>query len=317
MIEHFKLLSFLVILFSGIWVISYLKQVYKSFPDKVIKAIMIYSLWFIFLETIQFSIIYISVNFTHGEYSCLPDCLDFALSFGVLFSLYLMLNILLCFRGKSLKKSHSKWLILIASFIIISFIIKTSIPEFHKIFGWIDYIKSSMYSLFRITTYIEVLILIGFYFYWRKSKQSIERIKISKSFILIFFFANGMPSILYYTLRLNTIPPNYIWIIPFSVNFIFFIITFLWTKFIFVNYAQKIPNVINKNDNFKSIYEKYKISKRESEIIELLIDGKSSNEIKEYLFLSYHTVKNHISHIYEKLNVKTRHELIKFFGKKQ
>lgn len=315
MFEHFQLLSFLIILYSSIWVISYLKQVHKSFPDKVIKAIIIYSFWFILLETIQFIIIYIRVNFDSGELSNCIDCLNFTLYIGLMLSFYLMINILLNFHGKSFNRSQHKWLILLVVFIIISFIIKTIIPESQKLFTWVDYINLNIYSLIRITIYIEGIILIGFYFFWEKSKQNIERIKIGKSFSLLFFIANCLPSILYHLLRNIITPQIYDWIIPFSINFTFILITFLWTKFVYLNYAKKKSKLISEKDKFKPIYTKYKISRRETEIIELLIDGKSSKDIIETLFLSHHTVKNHITHIYSKLNVKSRYELIHFFFK--
>lgn len=60
------------------------------------------------------------------------------------------------------------------------------------------------------------------------------------------------------------------------------------------------------------VRKKYQISKRESEVIELLIQGKSNTEIERSLFISYNTVKNHIYNIYRKLGVKSRGQLIRF-----
>jgi DNA-binding NarL/FixJ family response regulator len=55
---------------------------------------------------------------------------------------------------------------------------------------------------------------------------------------------------------------------------------------------------------------KYGISRREAEIIRLLIDGKSNKDIEEELFISIKTVKNHIFKIYKKLKIKNRIQLI-------
>lgn len=317
MFEHIKLLLFLILLFPGIWVIFNLNQVQKSFPDKVIKAILIYSIWFFSIESIQFFIIYIRNNIDTSEVGCLFNCLNFILDFGALFSLYLMLNILLSFRGKSFKRSTNKWLLIAAVFIIISFIIKTAIPESQKLLGWVEYINLNIYSIIRITSYIELLVLIGFHFYWRNSNLDIERIKISKSFTFLFIIVNGIPIILFHIAGYYFALQNYEWIIIIFINFMFFLIIYVWTKFVYLDYAKKTTKLINKKENFKPIYAKYKISKREIEVIELIIDGKKSNEIKDELFISYHTVKNHISHIYEKLNVNSRNELIHFFKETQ
>ncbi|WP_108671394.1 EAL domain-containing protein [Peribacillus acanthi] len=50
----------------------------------------------------------------------------------------------------------------------------------------------------------------------------------------------------------------------------------------------------------------YNISSRENEVFRLIIDGLSNKEISETLFISEHTVKNHITRILQKLNVSDR-----------
>lgn len=55
------------------------------------------------------------------------------------------------------------------------------------------------------------------------------------------------------------------------------------------------------------------LSSREQEILELLSQGKVSKEIAEELAISYHTVRVHLKHIYEKLHVRSQAEaLLKF-----
>lgn len=52
------------------------------------------------------------------------------------------------------------------------------------------------------------------------------------------------------------------------------------------------------------------ISRREEDIIGLLLMGKSSDDIEKMLFISTHTVKNHIYNIYRKLGIKNRTQLL-------
>jgi DNA-binding CsgD family transcriptional regulator len=56
--------------------------------------------------------------------------------------------------------------------------------------------------------------------------------------------------------------------------------------------------------------QEYRISKREEEIISLLLGQKSYREIAEKLFISIKTVETHISHIYIKTSVKNQKELV-------
>ena len=54
----------------------------------------------------------------------------------------------------------------------------------------------------------------------------------------------------------------------------------------------------------------YRLSPRETEILGLIMVGKSNRDMEEDLFISYHTVKNHVYNLYRKLGVKTRFELL-------
>ncbi len=59
-----------------------------------------------------------------------------------------------------------------------------------------------------------------------------------------------------------------------------------------------------------AVARKYEISAREREVMELILEGKSNQEIEKTLFISYNTVKNHIYSIYQKLGVKSRSQMI-------
>ena len=59
------------------------------------------------------------------------------------------------------------------------------------------------------------------------------------------------------------------------------------------------------------------LSVREQEILKLLSKGMVSKEIADTLGISYHTVRVHTKHIYEKLHVRSRSEaVIKFTAEK-
>src|ERR1051325_4852913 len=49
-----------------------------------------------------------------------------------------------------------------------------------------------------------------------------------------------------------------------------------------------------------------KLTKREVEVLTLVIEGKSSKEVAEQLFVSKRTVDFHLANIYEKLRVTNR-----------
>lgn len=53
-----------------------------------------------------------------------------------------------------------------------------------------------------------------------------------------------------------------------------------------------------------------KITKREREILLLVLQGKTNKEIEKEFFVSYKTVKSHFYNIYQKIGVKSRLQLM-------
>ncbi|HEY2583936.1 MAG TPA: response regulator transcription factor [Mucilaginibacter sp.] len=101
--------------------------------------------------------------------------------------------------------------------------------------------------------------------------------------------------------------PNELYLAFFSILFLAIGIVLsrkLFVRTMIVN-KQK-PAVINQAELLKS-----GISKREAEILLLIHDGLSNQQIAEKLFLSENTIKKHISNIFQKLQVERRTEAIK------
>ena len=79
----------------------------------------------------------------------------------------------------------------------------------------------------------------------------------------------------------------------------------------------KLPTLMSQNntedDGFD--YRKYDISEKEYEVIQLVAEGFSNKEISQKLFLSEGTVRNYLSTILEKLNLRDRTQLAIFYLK--
>ena len=72
--------------------------------------------------------------------------------------------------------------------------------------------------------------------------------------------------------------------------------------------ARKIIRFLASINNFpsKNKIEENPLSKRETEILELVSNGYTNPQIAEKLFISYETVRKHVRNIYEKLQVTNR-----------
>ena len=88
-------------------------------------------------------------------------------------------------------------------------------------------------------------------------------------------------------------------------------IPIVWLKKYFVRDYVKLTT--DAGSQFLDVaLQRYQVSNREREIMELILQGKSNKEIEDVLFISYNTVKNHIYNLYQKLGVKSRGQLINF-----
>ena len=65
------------------------------------------------------------------------------------------------------------------------------------------------------------------------------------------------------------------------------------------------------NDQYDDAYKlKFKLSKREIDVLKLLIQGKTNKEIADILFLSVFTIETHRKHLHQKLGVSNSIELL-------
>ena len=73
----------------------------------------------------------------------------------------------------------------------------------------------------------------------------------------------------------------------------------------------KIPDLMKSSDSFD--YAAHDISEKEYEIISLIADGLSNKEIADTLCLSEGTIRNYLSLILDKLNLRDRTQLAVFY----
>ena len=80
-------------------------------------------------------------------------------------------------------------------------------------------------------------------------------------------------------------------------------------------FPYRSPKNNNDFDNTDNFIRQFNLTRRESEILQLLKNGSTNAQISTTLFLSIYTVETHRKNIMQKLNLKTPAELIKFIIK--
>lgn len=83
------------------------------------------------------------------------------------------------------------------------------------------------------------------------------------------------------------------------------------------NPAEKLVSeqkeVQTMSDPWEEKMKRYSLTAREREILRLVLEGKSNQEIAELLYISDNTVKHHITNIYKKTEVSRRMQLVALF----
>lgn len=88
---------------------------------------------------------------------------------------------------------------------------------------------------------------------------------------------------------------------------------FLWLGRPFAEAYAAAPAAATGREAFEAYCRARGLTERETEIVDLILRGRSNAQIDKALYISIHTVKNHITSIHQKLGVRSRWQLISLF----
>jgi DNA-binding CsgD family transcriptional regulator len=94
------------------------------------------------------------------------------------------------------------------------------------------------------------------------------------------------------------------------------VVPLLWLRRFFLRDVVPLE-AANGDARLEQLVHRHKISKREREIMALILEGKSNKEIEGQLHISFNTVKNHIYNLYQKLGVNSRSQMMHFVMKNE
>jgi DNA-binding CsgD family transcriptional regulator len=100
-----------------------------------------------------------------------------------------------------------------------------------------------------------------------------------------------------------------------SLNFLIHLPPLFYLIHFSRTYFQEPYMLTTNSPALRSFFQEHSITKREQEIISLLMEGKSNREIEAKLFISLGTVKNHLYNIYQKAGVNNRFQLTSLMSK--
>lgn len=214
-----------------------------------------------------------------------------------IFSLYLLPLMTARYTGRILKKRHyltaaiAPMLLLISLFPIlylrdplIARLINSGFYLYIGAVSFYGYAKSAGIHLAPEAQAVRYFFLINIFFY-----------------LIMLFYLNVFPF---------TVPPD----IP-GVIFLVPVYILAWAGTLIIASARSLVHRERTATALPAAFiDRYQISPREAEVLQLLIQGRSNKEIGETLFISARTVETHLHNMYGKCGVKSRLELIKRAG---
>lgn len=270
-----------------------------------------------FLKPIAFFILFYNLSIFMrliSQYTCaniLASCFIFNASIysKVLAPFAFMINIgmtasmgavVLALLGKRLSPKWKPWIIAIIALIIIGYTTRIFLSPHLDLLPWLPLFNQYIYLAVVFVAYaFLVYLLIGV-----RGERNPERAGMVRAFA-IFYLAAYSSLILSFLFR-----PVLQYFFVVVVHLLFNLFLIFWLRYSFLPYHAHSISTIADKGVLEGFFEKHNISKREKEIAELILQGKSNKDIEHQLFISPHTVKNHIYSLYQKTGVKSRGQLI-------
>ena len=113
--------------------------------------------------------------------------------------------------------------------------------------------------------------------------------------------------------------PNHVLFSSFDPAHIFYVVMCLLTVYMVskkdsLRTGYYMPEILGITDtqekDWETVAREYKLTSRELEVLIVTFSGLSNPDIAKKLYISESTVKQHLSHIYRKMGVKNRYELL-------
>ena len=315
MMEHFKILGFVVILMLGVLSVTYVLHINNRFSARYLIYLVKYTVTTNLAFAIIFLYHYFSQNLPEGTFDpgniYIKGLTDILTNLIGVLSVYYLSGLILSIRGISITSA--------CRITVFSFITLVSMLFVFRMLGvgnsWLGpLLRHYSHYISNNLVFLEILILLVSLVTWRKASR-LDTGVINTFFSLIYLLGYVLTFTIAIFLPMILVSNSVRQVAGLLVLAYFNLAPGIWVRYFYLPYARQMKKLISDKTDIQGIMDQHHITKREGEIVALILEGKSNNEIQARLFISFHTVKNHLSNIYRKFRVNSRHELVHFFVK--
>lgn len=304
MLIHMEIFFCIFTLMLGSWVVYYTFHLSRTTQHTFLKPmtgfILFYNLSILMRLIAQYTCANILAScfiFNASIYSRVLAPIAFFIIIGMTFFL---ISVILHFLGKSIPGPGKPWIFGGIFILLLGYSAKTFFHSQHFLFPWLPLFRQYIYLAVVFVAYFFLLFLLIFI---RRESDHLKRQMVQR--FAIFYIAAYTALILSFIFH-----PILQYFFVVVVHLLFNLFLILWLRNSFQPFHQKSVSVIMNEGLLEQFHQTHSISKREKEIAQLILEGKSNKEIEHQLFISAHTVKNHIYSLYQKVGVNSRSQLI-------
>jgi DNA-binding CsgD family transcriptional regulator len=310
MIEHLKIFITVLSILVGVAVVAAINQYRKRYPYAFLLPLLYYMVFYVLLFSGLFISKYFEINLATGMNLANRKLLE---NIGTLLLTLIELGLLLTMLGiarqffeKQIPVLVSRGTIIFAAIIILSYLLKMGFGNYVKFYQMLNRLHSILWNNLIV---LEIPMLLGLLVINRFTRDK-ERRRLVQMFGYLFLARYLLVAIaLFWVVQQETSDSVQL---LFTVGFFlcFSLIPLIWLRYFFRTYADSLIQYVETRSGLEELIERYNISSREQEILRLIAGGKTNREIADQLFIAIPTVKNHIYNLYQKLNVKSRYQLL-------
>ena len=305
--EHLRIAYYFLVLLVGVAVIVYAAFMTRAYRLPFLKPLVWFLIFNNALALVNLTSAYACANLLGfcalGRYTVLGGILGPVARLSQAGIVYALFAVARGFRGRRLSRSFNRWFGAAAALLAASYLVTALAPRGSTLWLWTarGQVAASLLFVLAVLGLTLAIVLSARGSADRSARRAVRAFgyayfAIYAVFVITFrlpeavqFFPNALA-----LLAINLFP-------------------ILWLRKPFAEAYAAAPASAENRESLERFCRTRGLTEREGAILELILRGKSNAEIEKALFISIHTVKNHITNIYQKLGVRSRWQLISLF----
>ena len=303
-VEHLKIAYYFVVLLVGTAAIVYAVLISRSYRLPFLKPLVWFLVFNNVIALINLTSAYACANLLGfcalGRYTVLAGILGPAARLSEAGIIYALVAIGRGFAGKRVSGTFNRWYTVAAGILAASYVLTALAPRRTALWLW----TARGQALIFVLGVMAILGLLLQLILGTRNIQDAGVRRAVRTFGLVYFVVYALFVATFWFPNDVQFPPNALALL--TIN----IFPLIWFSKPFARAYVSATMSMDDRESFERFCRARGLTPREGAILELILRGKSNAQIEKELFISIHTVKNHITNIHQKLGVRSRWQLI-------